>query len=177
MDHADHVALIHKGISTEDKVWADFGSGEGAFTLALLDLLGPQSTIYSVDLSAKRLEIQKEQVQKKFPHSNIVYINQDFTKKIAIPPIDGILLANSIHYVEHKQPFLLHLKSYLKNQGKVIIVEYNVDEGNFWVPFPVSFSTLSNMLLEAGYSKPELLGTIPSGFLEEIYSVRSYVFM
>jgi precorrin-6B methylase 2 len=29
--------------------WADLGSGGGAFTLALADLIGPQGVIYSMD--------------------------------------------------------------------------------------------------------------------------------
>ena len=37
MDHTDHVNLIRAGVSTGG-VWADFGSGGGAFTLALADV-------------------------------------------------------------------------------------------------------------------------------------------
>ena len=38
MDHNDHVLLLAKGIPTQGGVWADLGSGAGAFTLALADV-------------------------------------------------------------------------------------------------------------------------------------------
>ena len=42
MNHEDHVRLLRKGIVEPGGVWADFGSGAGAFTLALADLLGTE---------------------------------------------------------------------------------------------------------------------------------------
>jgi ubiquinone/menaquinone biosynthesis C-methylase UbiE len=49
MNHADHVALLRAGVPGPGGVWADLGSGAGAFTLALADLIGPTGQIYSVD--------------------------------------------------------------------------------------------------------------------------------
>ena len=40
MNHDDHVALLRGGIDQPGGVWADVGSGTGAFTLALADLIG-----------------------------------------------------------------------------------------------------------------------------------------
>ena len=52
MDHRDHVNLLQAGIPAPGGVWADLGSGTGAFTLALADLIGPTGTIYSADQDA-----------------------------------------------------------------------------------------------------------------------------
>ena len=53
MDHADHVALLRAGIEAGRRgsgaVWADIGSGRGAFTLALADLLGAGAEVIAVD--------------------------------------------------------------------------------------------------------------------------------
>ncbi len=59
MQHSDHINLIKKAISKTGGVWADLGSGEGAFTLGLRDLAGPNIEIYSVDKDKKRLKQQK----------------------------------------------------------------------------------------------------------------------
>ena len=40
MNHTDHVNLLREGISEPGGVWAEFGSGSGAFTMALAELLG-----------------------------------------------------------------------------------------------------------------------------------------
>jgi hypothetical protein len=47
MNHSDHVKLIRNALTNTAGYWADFGSGEGAFTLALADLLHSGSKIYS----------------------------------------------------------------------------------------------------------------------------------
>ena len=49
MDHADHVALIRAGVEGAGTSWLELGSGEGAFTLALADVLGPGGEIEAVD--------------------------------------------------------------------------------------------------------------------------------
>jgi len=60
MDHTDHVTLLRGGVSAPGGVWADLGSGTGAFTLALSDLLGLSGTIYSVDKDPGALAAQKQ---------------------------------------------------------------------------------------------------------------------
>ena len=44
MDHSDHVNLLRNGV-LPGGVWADLGAGSGAFTLALAELAGPETTI------------------------------------------------------------------------------------------------------------------------------------
>ena len=59
MDHTDHVTLLRGGVSAPGGVWADLGSGTGAFTLALSDLLGLSGTIYSVDKDLSLIHISE----------------------------------------------------------------------------------------------------------------------
>ena len=49
MNHRDHVNLLRRGVPEPGGVWADLGSGAGAFTLALAELVGPGAEIYAVD--------------------------------------------------------------------------------------------------------------------------------
>ena len=58
MVHRDHVSLIEKSIK-KGGIWADFGSGEGAFTLALRDVAGEDVEIYSIDADSHALQKQK----------------------------------------------------------------------------------------------------------------------
>lgn len=174
MNHQDHVNLIKKGILHTGGVWADLGSGEGAFTLALRDVAGSDVGIYSIDKDEESLEIQRQHLVEKFPHSHITYLATDFTKPLNLPPVDGIIMANSLHYVQDKVPLLESLRACIKPGGVFIIVEYNVDSGNMWVPYPLSFSSFQSVMKTAHYKDPKLLATIPSHFLQEIYSAIAY---
>lgn len=170
MTHLDHVQLIKKAIPKDTGIWADLGSGTGAFTLALADLVSPETKIYSIDKDKSSLETQKTQFEKMFPDANVEFRIQDFTTPLNLPPLDGILMANSLHYVKDKIPFLKRLKTYLKPKGRLLLIEYNADSGNYWVPYPLSYDTFEKLMHASGFSKPTLLATISSSFLREIYS-------
>jgi ubiquinone/menaquinone biosynthesis C-methylase UbiE len=59
MNHNDHVSLIRNGVATSGGVWADFGAGTGAFTLALAEVVGPGAEIYGIILknAGKQIEL------------------------------------------------------------------------------------------------------------------------
>lgn len=173
MNHTDHVRLIRDGIPATGGVWADLGSGSGAFTLALADLLGPGATIYSVDLDAQALRQQAAAMRDRFPASQLHYLTADFTRPQPLPSLDGVIMANSLHFVRKKDPVLALVYGYLKPGGHLILVEYNADHGNMWVPHPVSFPTWVALAQDAGFTQTRLLATIPSRFLREIFAATS----
>ena len=49
-------------------------------------------------------------------------------------------MANSLHFHQRPEPIVQLLKSYLRPQGRFILVEYNIEQGNSAVPYPVSYS-------------------------------------
>ena len=173
MNHNDHVYLLRKGIPGPEGVWADLGSGSGAFTLALADLIGPAGQIYSVDKDRGALREQERVMRSRFSATTVHYLTADFTQRLDLPPLDGIVMANSLHYVRKKEPMLQLIRSYLKPGGRLLIVEYNVDRGNMWVPYPFSYRTWEVLARQNGFSDTQLLATVPSRFFGEIYSAVS----
>ena len=173
MDDADHVALLEKGVPSPGGVWADFGSGQGAFTLALADLIGQSAVLYSVDKNRTALQQQKSIVQSRFPDLTIQYLHNDFTRPIDLPPLDGLIMANALHFVRNKDQVVKAIHGYLKPEGRLVLVEYNVDRGNIWVPHPLSFQTWQRLASQNGFRTTLLLATRQSSFLEEFYSALS----
>ena len=174
MVHEDHVNLLRKGIPGPGGVWADLGSGAGAFTLALADLIGSTGEIYTVDKDAGVLRQQERTMQTRFPAMTVHYIPADFTGRLALPALDGIVMANSLHFVRRKEPILQLVRSYLRPGGRLLLVEYNADRGNMWVPYPLSYPTWEVLAQQSGFSGTRLLATVPSRFFGEIYSAASW---
>ena len=173
MNHNDHVHLLQKGIPGPGGVWADLGSGSGAFTLALADLIGATGHIYSVDKDRGALREQERAMRSRFSGTTVHYLTADFTQRLDLPPLDGIVMANSLHYVRKKDPVLQLVRSYLKPGGRLLIVEYDSDRGNTWVPYPMSYRTWEALAARAGFGDTRLLRTIPSRFLGRMYSALS----
>ena len=173
MNHQDHVRLLRDGAPTVGGVWADFGSGDGAFTLALADLLGPGAQIYSVDREAHSLERQEISMALQFPAAQVTYVTADYTRHLELPPLDGLVMANSLHFQRAKEGVLALVLGYLKPGGRLLLVEYNADNGNMWVPYPLSYPTWEKLAAANGFVQTRLLATTPSRFLREIYSAES----
>jgi ubiquinone/menaquinone biosynthesis C-methylase UbiE len=175
MNHEDHINLLRQGIPDQGGIWADLGSGTGAFTLALTDLLGPSASIYSVDKDKGALKEQERAMRTGFPAVTVHYINADFTRRLDFPPLNGIVMANSLHFVREKNAVVQLIHSYLRPCGRLILVEYNSDRGNMWVPYPFSYKTWEALARQHGFASTRLLAMRPSRFLGEMYSALSLV--
>jgi ubiquinone/menaquinone biosynthesis C-methylase UbiE len=173
MNHTDHVNLLRDGIPAKGGVWADLGSGTGAFTLALAELVGSEATIYSVDQDNRALTAQQQVMRARFPAVTVHYLIADFTHPLQLPPLDGVVMANSLHFHRRKEPILQQVGAYLKSGGRLLLVEYNTDRGNPWVPYPLSYPTWATLARRSGFVETRLLATRPSRFLGEIYSAES----
>jgi len=173
MDHRDHVRLIRDGVLGGGPAWADLGSGQGAFTLALADVLGPAGTIISVDRERHALKVQAEALRAAFPNVKVEQRVADFSRPLELPPLDGIVMANSLHFQRDKLAVLALVRGYLRPAGRLVLVEYDADHGNPWVPYPISFRSWSTLAVEAGFRATRRLESVPSRFLGSIYSAVS----
>jgi ubiquinone/menaquinone biosynthesis C-methylase UbiE len=164
LNQKDLVALIEGGVQERGGRWADLGAGEGAFTLALAELLGPDAQIVAVDRDRGALGALDGRFETRVA---------DFTKPLDLHDLDGVVMANSLHFVRDKEPVLRSLRSMLKPGGRLIVVEYGADRGNPWVPFPFSYPRWEEMAAQAGFKSTTLLKTIPSRWLGSMYSALS----
>ncbi len=175
MDHDDHVSLLRPAGLPEGGFWADLGAGSGAFTLALSELVGRGAEIYAIDRDKNALGKLEQSHRARFGTSQNIHVVQgDFTGALSLPPLDGILMANSLHFHRNKEKVLRHIRSFLKWSGRLLLVEYNVESGNPWVPYPLSFDTFYSLARRAGFTEPNLLAKVPSRFLREFYSAITY---
>ncbi|GHO94997.1 hypothetical protein KSF_050450 [Reticulibacter mediterranei] len=175
MKHEDHVHLLRKGVLEPGGVWADLGCGEGAFTLALADLLGPSCTIYAVDKNARALEQLERTMHAMFPAVTLHCLAADFTQPLSLPTLDGIVMANSLHYVRKKEAMLQSVHGYLRSGGSLLLVEYNTDRSNPWIPYPLSYEAWSALAGRSGLRETHLLEKVPSRYVREMYSAASLV--
>ena len=174
MDHADHVALIRAGVEGTGRRWLELGAGRGAFTLALADLLGKGGEIVAVDRDARDLADLAATMGRRFPGTDLTTIVADFSRTLPIEPgFDGLLAANSLHFVRDPGAVIAGVRPLLRPGARIVVVEYDSDSGNPWVPFPFAFTSWQAIAARAGLVDPRLVGRVPSRFLGAIYAAAS----
>jgi ubiquinone/menaquinone biosynthesis C-methylase UbiE len=157
------VRLIEQGVekTPEPQRWADLGAGKGLFTEALAKLLAPKSIVYALD----RDENELKEVPVQSGDVVIKPIKKDFVREqLGLEKLDGILMANSLHFVKEAIPFLAGLKKQLNPGGRVMLIEYDRESATPWVPFPISFNVLKTIYLKAGFTSLKELDHHPSVF-------------
>ncbi len=158
--------------SPRDAVWADIGAGTGAFTLALADLLGPGARIIAVDRDAGALRRNADAVAARFPGTALTTLIADLTMPLDLPTLDGLVAANSLHFVprDRQVAAIRGLAAHLRPGSPFVVVEYDADHGNPWVPHPFSSASWERLAVAAGLEAPARLHRVPSRVLGGIYS-------
>ena len=153
-------------ISFENKnqlpqLWLDLGCGTGLFTLALVGNLPPGSKIIAIDKDEKALTKIPATVNNVVIQTMVA----DFVfDALDVKEVDGILIANSLHYVKDKDILLKKLISSMKTKGVFLIVEYDRQAGNQWVPYPLTIDAAKALFKGLGYSGFHVLNKRPSVF-------------
>lgn len=135
------------------EAWADLGCGSGVFTKALASLLGSASIIYAVDKEVQQIKTpEKSAAAIEFITLDFIYDSLPFSN------LDGILMANALHYVKDKNSLIEKLKSHMKPDGRFLIVEYDTERANAWVPYPLTFDRLTEIFSTHGFDKVTKIG-------------------
>ena len=138
MTHDDARSLIAPGVPDhlQGGNWADLGAGSGVFAYALSDLLGTTGRVIAVDRDRRALARVAASPMASVG-GRVDTLHADFTRPLELSELDGILLANSLHFVRRQEQVLSRLVGYLKPGGRVLLVEYDTTQVSPWNPYPV----------------------------------------
>jgi trans-aconitate methyltransferase len=117
----DAIALIRSAVAGHEGVWADLGAGRGTFTRALAAILGAESRIYAVDREAHAIAELQSWARAEAPR--VTAVAGDFTTELELQQLDGLLLANALHFVKDQTGVLSRLTKLLRPGGRVVLVE------------------------------------------------------
>jgi ubiquinone/menaquinone biosynthesis C-methylase UbiE len=171
MNLAEAEALLAGAVPRQTESWADMGAGGGTFSRALARRLGSGSRIYAVDRDRAAIASLKHLVADGV---DIVPVAADFTQPLSLPGsrdthLDGMLFANSLHFVAKPDAALARLVTLLRLGGRVVIVEYDGRGPSRWVRHPISAAKLAEVVTAAGLSAPTITATRPSSYGGSLY--------
>jgi SAM-dependent methyltransferase len=174
MEIQEAVDLLREAVGDSTGTWADLGAGTGTFTLALAELLGGGSTIYAVDADANAVHALGE--LPAVGETRIVSVKGDFTRPLELPglgaggtPLDGLLMANALHFVRDATGVLSQLVQRVRRGGRVIVVEYDQRRAGRWVPHPIPAASWPTLAAAAGLVDTAITATRPSMYSGILY--------
>lgn len=170
MNNPEAIAFIQSGVPSQKSLWADIGAGTGVFTLALRSLLPEKSKIYALDKSPHALWSLTQE-----PSVEIIIEDADFNRPLNLPLMDGMIMANALHYSPNQAATLENILKHLKVQGHFILIEYEIDcPQPPWIPHPVPFQAFQRLAQSLGLSEPKELHRQASHYgAQYIYSALS----
>lgn len=154
--------------------WLDLGCGQGVFTRALATLLPTGSSIEAWDLDPHALSSLPQELDGVHITPRVA----DFLLTPLPKDLDGILIANALHYAADQRNVLEVMHGALKVGGIVVIGEYDTETPvPVWVPHPISQERATELLAATGFDRITALRRRASKFgrgdLYTIFARRS----
>jgi ubiquinone/menaquinone biosynthesis C-methylase UbiE len=104
---------------------ADVGSGTGLFTLAFAEAVGPEGTVYAVDVVPGFLDHVRARVEKA-GFAGRVRLVQANDRSSELPPgsVDAIFMSDAYHHLEYPQHTLASLRAALRPGGVLWLIDF-----------------------------------------------------
>ena len=175
MQLEDAVALIKSSVAGRAGTWADLGAGRGTFTRALAEVLSPDGRVIAVDRDPTVVAEIERWAAESAP--GVTAVVGDFTATMMLPatPLDGILLANALHFVKTQEQgaLLARLANLLADDGRMVLVEYDRRATSRWVPYPIPIARLQELAAAAGLTRFTVSESRPSNYEGIIYTAHA----
>lgn len=170
MNDHDALALLRTAVAHADgEVWANLGAGTGVFTRALAALVGAGGRVIAVDRDDRALNTIRGWATRTPGAPDVTLLHADVARGLTLPPIDGVVMANVLHFIPDAAGVLASVAARLSPGGRVVVIEYEGRRPSPWVPYPVSAARLEELAAAAGLAPPRVVATRPSAYGGELY--------
>ena len=109
------------GIRGGERV-ADLGAGGGYFTFRLADAVGPEGTVYAVDVDPEMVAYLRERAEEE-ARANVVPVLAAFDDPKLPEAVDLIFSTNTYHHLEDQSAYFTRVAGDLRPGGRIAIIE------------------------------------------------------
>ncbi len=150
--------LIKAGFEKGAFTLLDIGTGSGYLSLTAAEIMGNTSTVYAIDSHEETIKILDSYLSQK-EIKNVFAIKADAVNEIPIKrdSVDICLMSNVVHGFaanNEMEKVLQNLSSVLKDDGKLIVIDFNKKDTSFGPPLEIRVNPdqLEDILEPYGYS-------------------------
>lgn len=108
---------------------ADIGAGTGFFTMLFAEAVGPDGIVYAVDITESFITYINERAEESGLDNVRGIVNPVDSTALAANSVDLVFLAHTYHHFEYPYKMLDSIRSALRPDGTVVLVEFERIEG------------------------------------------------
>lgn len=112
---------------------ADVGSGAGAFSVPMARAIGPNGTLYAVDIDQEMLDYVADKATKEGVGNIQTVLGEYDDPKLPVKTVDVAFFHRVLHMIEHRQAYVNAVAKYLKPDGRIVIIEKNREDATNWM--------------------------------------------
>lgn len=106
---------------------ADFGSGSGAYVLAIAEALVGSGRVYAIDIQKDLLRRTKNEAEKRgYKNVEILWADLEVPggSKIADNALELVLISNLLFQIEDKRAAMAEAKRIVRPNGRVAVIDW-----------------------------------------------------
>ncbi|BDV36808.1 class I SAM-dependent methyltransferase [Methylocystis bryophila] len=143
---------------------ADIGAGTGYFATRIARL-APQGRVYAVDVEPGMARYLGERAKREGLTNLIPVLAQGDSAPLP-EPVDLALVVDTFHHIGHRVAYFARLKSSLKDDGRLAIVDFKTDSPSGPPPqFRIPPEQAIEELMAAGYTLVETGPSLPRQYM------------
>lgn len=108
---------------------ADIGAGDGIYSFAAVEHLGPTGKVYATEIDAKKLEALKAEVAKRKLQNVVVVESKETDTSLPTACCDAVFLRRVYHHLTKPAEFDANLVRSLKAGGRLAIIDFPARSG------------------------------------------------
>jgi ubiquinone/menaquinone biosynthesis C-methylase UbiE len=102
---------------------ADIGAGGGYYTVRLSPLVGPKGRVLAEDIIPATIRALGQRIQRERLDNVALRLGQPNNPQLPGGSLDRIFMIHMYHEIERPSEFLWNMRSALKSDGRVIVVD------------------------------------------------------
>lgn len=108
---------------------ADLGAGGGWFTIRLARRVGPNGTVFAVDVQRLMIEAVERRVQREGLTNVRAVLGAPNDPRLPAGRLDAVLIVDAFHEMDDPVGLLRNVARSLTSQGRIGIIDYREGEG------------------------------------------------
>lgn len=145
------ISALQSGKKNDEIKIADLGAGSGYFSFRLIDR---DYRVIALDINDKFIEVLNHK-KRENPNKNLLEIRKSESTKSNLKKeeVDGIISVNVYHHIDNRINYLKELKSCIKKNGFIILIDFKDGKLPFGPPpsLKLSKQVIISELKEAGF--------------------------